>query len=71
MIAIVGMSGASKSTLADLMMGLIEPLEGAVLIVEFPPTRNASNRGGAALATLPRIRSFLMTPCKRTCLGLS
>jgi ATP-binding cassette, subfamily B, bacterial PglK len=46
-IAIVGPSGAGKTTLVDLMLGVLKPHFGEVLISEFPPEKAISTWPGA------------------------
>lgn len=36
-VAIVGSSGAGKTTLADLILGVLEPTSGSIMISELPP----------------------------------
>ena len=46
-VAIIGPSGAGKTTLVDLILGLIEPTHGSVVIGGLPPADTLDNRPGA------------------------
>jgi len=46
-VAIIGPSGAGKTTLVDLILGLIEPTQGSVVIGGLPPADTLDNRPGA------------------------
>jgi ABC-type multidrug transport system fused ATPase/permease subunit len=46
-VAIIGPSGAGKTTLVDLILGLIEQTHGSVLIGGRPPADTLDNRPGA------------------------
>lgn len=46
-VAIIGPSGAGKTTLVDLILGLIEPTQGSVRIGGRPPGDTLDNRPGA------------------------
>jgi ABC-type multidrug transport system fused ATPase/permease subunit len=46
-VAFIGPSGAGKTTLVDLILGLIEPTQGSVVIGGRPPTETLDNRPGA------------------------
>jgi ABC-type multidrug transport system fused ATPase/permease subunit len=46
-VAIIGPSGAGKTTLVDLILGLIEPTHGSVEIGGRPPAETLDNRPGA------------------------
>lgn len=53
LVAILGDSGEGKSTLADLMLGVIEPSEGYVQVSGISP-REAINRWPGAIAYVPQ-----------------
>lgn len=53
-IGFVGASGAGKSTLIDLLLGLLEPEEGAILIDGTPLTADNVRRWQAALGYVPQ-----------------
>lgn len=46
-VAFIGPSGAGKTTLVDLILGLIEPTQGSVVIGGRPPAETLDNRPGA------------------------
>ena len=46
MVAFVGPSGGGKSTLIDLMLGLLEPKEGLILIRGTKPKRFVESSPG-------------------------
>jgi ABC-type multidrug transport system fused ATPase/permease subunit len=46
-IAIVGPSGAGKTTLVDLLLGIVRPDTGSILISGLPPEDSISTWGGA------------------------
>lgn len=52
-VALVGPTGAGKSTLADLILGVLEPDEGTVLISDSHP-RAAINRWPGAISYVPQ-----------------
>lgn len=52
-IAIVGPTGAGKSTIADLILGILEPTEGTVLISEVRPS-DAVVKWPGAIAYVPQ-----------------
>jgi len=54
MTAIVGTSGAGKSTIADLLIGLIEPQEGAVLIDGVPLDAERLHAWRACIGYVPQ-----------------
>lgn len=53
-LALVGSTGAGKSTLADLILGVIDPDTGVVLISGVPP-REATERWPGAIAYVPQV----------------
>jgi ABC-type multidrug transport system fused ATPase/permease subunit len=53
-LAIVGSSGAGKTTLADLLLGVIEPDKGSVLIAG-EPVSNIISKWPGAIAYVPQI----------------
>jgi ABC-type multidrug transport system fused ATPase/permease subunit len=53
MVAIVGPSGAGKTTLADIILGVIDPDSGSVSISEHPPLEAISKWPGA-ISYLPQ-----------------
>lgn len=52
-VALVGPTGAGKSTLADAILGVVKPAEGAVLIGGLPPL-DAVSKWPGALAYVPQ-----------------
>lgn len=52
-LALVGSTGAGKSTLADVILGVIEPEEGSVTVSGVPP-REAIGRWPGAMAYVPQ-----------------
>ena len=67
--ALVGASGAGKSTVADLAMGLLSPASGRVLVDDSPLTADRLRRHGAtASATCRRMVSCFTTPSARNML---
>ena len=52
-LALVGSTGAGKSTLADVILGVIEPDDGLMLIGGIAP-RSASKRWSGAIAYVPQ-----------------
>lgn len=52
-VAIVGPSGAGKTTLVDVLLGVLEPMSGKVLIGEFAPL-DAICRSPGAIAYVPQ-----------------
>jgi ABC-type multidrug transport system fused ATPase/permease subunit len=52
-IALVGSTGAGKSTLADLILGVLAPDEGTVLVSGLPP-REAISRWPGAMSYVPQ-----------------
>ncbi len=52
-VALVGTTGAGKSTLADVLLGVLEPDSGVVLVAGVPPSR-AIERWPGALAYVPQ-----------------
>lgn len=57
-VAIAGPTGAGKSTIVDIMLGLLEPDEGLVLIGGMSP-RNALDSHPGALAYVPQTVSLV------------
>ena len=53
-LALVGSTGAGKSTLADLILGVIDPQAGRILISGVPP-REAVERWPGAIAYVPQV----------------
>lgn len=53
-VALVGRSGSGKSTIADLMMGLIEPDSGEIVIDEIPLTGLTRRRWRQSIAHVPQ-----------------
>lgn len=53
-VALVGSTGAGKSTLADIILGVIEPDSGSVAISGVPP-RLAINRWPGAITYVPQV----------------
>lgn len=56
-IAIVGASGAGKTTLVDLILGIIKPSSGEIKIAGFSPEKTIRNWPGA-IAYVPQDLSF-------------
>lgn len=56
-VAFVGPTGAGKSTLADAVLGVVQPTSGSVLIGGFPPLEAVSKWPGA-LAYVPQAVSI-------------
>ena len=54
MVGVVGKTGIGKSTLADLLMGLIEPVQGQILIDDVPLTELARVRWRRNIAHVPQ-----------------
>ena len=52
-VALVGSTGAGKSTLADVVLGVLEPDSGTVTISGVPP-REAISRWPGAIAYVPQ-----------------
>lgn len=52
-LALVGPTGAGKSTIADVILGVIEPESGTALLSELPPTQAAMTWPGA-IAYVPQ-----------------
>jgi ABC-type multidrug transport system fused ATPase/permease subunit len=52
-LALVGSTGAGKSTLADIILGVLSPDEGNVLVSGFPP-REAISRWSGAMSYVPQ-----------------
>lgn len=53
-LALVGSTGAGKSTLADLILGVIDPDEGSILISGVSP-REATERWPGAISYVPQV----------------
>ncbi|MBE5867572.1 MAG: ABC transporter ATP-binding protein [Lachnospiraceae bacterium] len=60
-LGITGLSGAGKTTLVDMMLGLLEPLSGEVMVggVNIYHSREAMNRWAAQIAYIPQNVSLL------------
>jgi ABC-type multidrug transport system fused ATPase/permease subunit len=63
-IAVVGPSGAGKTTLMDVMLGIVEPTRGEVLISGRTP-REAINEWAGAIAYVPQDISLVRGSIKR------
>ena len=65
--ALVGLSGAGKSSTAQLLLGFTRPDEGDVLVDGLPLPLLDPERGGRGSPTCPSGRSCWPAPCWRTC----
>ena len=69
MVALVGASGGGKSTLVDLLLGIIEPTSGSVLISGALP-RQTITRFPKAISYLPQLISLIDGSVRENvCLG--
>ena len=59
-IAIVGPSGAGKSTVADLIMGLIQPYEGKITLIAFQFLNVILDHGEVKLDMCPKKHFYSM-----------
>lgn len=70
-LAIVGASGAGKSTMVDLMLGLLEPSSGSVLISGVTP-RIAISKWPGSIAYVPQEISVVSgSILENICIGMS
>lgn len=53
-VALVGSTGSGKSTLTDLLMGLIDPVEGAIRVDGLAVDRNSKRAWQRAIAHVPQ-----------------
>ncbi|SFZ85941.1 ABC transporter transmembrane region [Devosia enhydra] len=53
-VGIVGKTGSGKSTLMDLLMGLLEPTSGQIRVDDIPLDRNTMGRWQARIAHVPQ-----------------
>ncbi|OFW06414.1 MAG: ABC transporter ATP-binding protein [Acidobacteria bacterium RIFCSPLOWO2_02_FULL_68_18] len=53
-MGVTGETGSGKSTLSDLLMGLLEPTEGAILVDGQPLTRDRLRRWQRSIAHVPQ-----------------
>jgi len=69
-LALVGQTGAGKSTLVDLLLGILEPGSGSINVSGMPP-RHAITQWPGALAYVPQDSVVVQGSIRRNvCLGL-